>query len=104
MGKFNYAVLIKGFGFAIKLGIEQRDAAIKMGALGATTLLFNDGKFTMPSVTSYNSLKNESHVYKLLVDKLKPEQGDAVIIGSDNQDRRIAELAKECGHNNYNES
>lgn len=25
LGKFNYAVLVKGFGFAIKLGIEQRD-------------------------------------------------------------------------------
>jgi len=47
----------------------------------------------MPSVTGYNSLKNESHIYNLLVDKLKPEQGDVVIIGSDNENRRIAELA-----------
>jgi hypothetical protein len=93
LGKFNYAVLVKGFGFAIKLGIEQRDAAIKIGALGATTLFFNDGKFTMPGITSYNSIKNESHIYKLLVEKLKPEPGDVVIIGSDNEDRRIAELA-----------
>ena len=30
LGKFNYAVLLKQFGFAIKSGIEQRDAAIKM--------------------------------------------------------------------------
>lgn len=109
LGKFNYAVLVKGFGFAIKLGIEQRDAAIKIGALGATTLLFNDGKFTMPGITSYNSLKNESHIYKLLVEKLDPEQGDVVIIGSDNEDRRIAELAAKnaaivtiMGHGRHN--
>ena len=38
LGKFNYAVLLKQAGFAIKSGIEQRDAAIKVGALGATTL------------------------------------------------------------------
>ena len=32
LGKFNYAVLLKQFNFAIKSGIEQRDAAIKIGA------------------------------------------------------------------------
>ena len=42
LGEFNYVVLLKQFGFAIKSGMEQRDAAIKMGALGATTLLFKD--------------------------------------------------------------
>lgn len=49
LGKFNYAVLVKGFSFAVKLGIEQRDGAITIGALGATTLLFKGGKFMMPS-------------------------------------------------------
>jgi hypothetical protein len=93
LGKFNYAVLVKGFSFAVKLGIEQRDEAIRIGALGATTLLFDDGKFTMPSITNYDSLKSESHIYRLLIDKLNPEQDDIIIIGSDNEDRRIAELA-----------
>ena len=31
LGKFNYAVLLKKYGFALKSGIEQRDAAIRMG-------------------------------------------------------------------------
>ncbi|HEY0579394.1 MAG TPA: DUF4443 domain-containing protein, partial [Candidatus Nitrosocosmicus sp.] len=48
LGKFNYAVLLKQLGFAIKSGVEQRDAAIKVGALGATTLLYRDNKFIMP--------------------------------------------------------
>ena len=93
LGKFNYAVLVKGFSFAVKLGIEQRDEAIRIGALGATTLSFNDGKFMMASETNYDSLKSESHIYRLLIDKLSPEQDDIIIIGSDNEDRRIAELA-----------
>ena len=42
LGKFNYVILLMNYGFAIKSGIEQRDAAIKMGALGATTLLYNN--------------------------------------------------------------
>ncbi|MCD6037466.1 MAG: hypothetical protein K0S67_1354 [Nitrososphaeraceae archaeon] len=33
LGKFNYVVLLKQFSFAIKSGVEQRDSAIKMGAL-----------------------------------------------------------------------
>jgi hypothetical protein len=93
LGKFNYAVLVKGFSFAVKLGIEQRDCAIRIGALGATTLLFKDGNFTMPGITNDDSLKNESGIYIILLDKLKPEQGDVIIIGSDNEDRRRAELA-----------
>ena len=39
------------------------------------------------------SLKSESHIYRLLIDNLNPEQDDVIIIGSDNEDRRIAELA-----------
>jgi hypothetical protein len=44
LGKFNYVILLKKFGFAVKSGIEQRDATIKMRAKGATTLLFKDNK------------------------------------------------------------
>jgi biotin operon repressor len=93
LGKFNYAVLVKGFSFAVRLGIEQRDGAISIGALGATTLLFKGGKFMMPSTTNHDTLKNEPGIYRILVDKLKPEQDDVIIIGSDNEDRRRAELA-----------
>jgi hypothetical protein len=32
----------------IKSGIEQRDIAIKAGALGATTLIFKDGNTFNP--------------------------------------------------------
>ena len=48
LAKYNYAILIKQMSFAVKSGIEQRDAAIKMGASGATTLLFKDNKFLIP--------------------------------------------------------
>ena len=95
LGEFNYVVLMKQFGFAIKSGIEQRDAAIKMGALGATTLLYNNNKFIMPGAYSNNkdSLQIEPPVASLLIDKLEPGDNDAIIIGSDNQSLRIAEFA-----------
>ena len=92
LGKFNYVVLLKQFSFAIKSGIEQRDSAIKMGALGATTMLFKDGKFVMPG-SNYESLKKEPYIHRLLIERLKPEENDVIIIGSDDMSERTAELA-----------
>lgn len=92
LGKFNYAVLVREFGFAVKSGIEQRDAAIKMGATGATTLLFKENKLVMP-VSSHDSLKKEPRVRRMIVEKLKPKEGDVVIIGSADSSEKAAELA-----------
>ena len=95
LGKFDYVVLLRNYGFAIKSGIEQRDAVIKMGALGATTLLYKDHKFVMPGAyyNNKNSLQIESSIASLLIDKLKPEDDDVIIIGSDNENLRTAEFA-----------
>lgn len=94
LGKFNYAVLLKQFNFAIKSGIEQRDAAIKMGAKGATTLLYKDRGFVMPSSDgTFNLLQKEPEICKLLINRLQPiEEGDVIIIGSDDITKRSAEL------------
>ncbi|HEY3094424.1 MAG TPA: DUF4443 domain-containing protein [Nitrososphaera sp.] len=92
LGRFNYAVLVKEFGFAVRSGIEQRDAAIKMGATGATTLLFKENKFIMPA-SSHDSLKKEPRVCRMLIEKLKPEDGDVIIIGSADRNEKTAELA-----------
>ena len=91
LSRFNYAVLVREFGFAVGLGIEQRDAAIKMGATGATTLLFKDNKFVMPA-NSNDSLKKEPRVRRMLVEKLKPKEGDVIIIGSADSNEKTAEL------------
>jgi hypothetical protein len=91
LSRFNYAVLVREFGFAVGLGIEQRDAAIKMGATGATTLLFKDNKFVMPA-SSNDSLKKEREVRRILVEKLNPRDGDVIIIGSADSNEKTAEL------------
>jgi hypothetical protein len=92
LGRFNYAVVVREFGFAVRSGVEQRDSAIKMGATGATTLLYKDSKFVMP-FSSHDSLKKEQGVRKMLVEKLRPKEGDVVIIGSADSDEKKAELA-----------
>ncbi|MFL6402319.1 MAG: DUF4443 domain-containing protein [Nitrososphaeraceae archaeon] len=92
LGKFNYVILLKNYSFAVRSGIEQRDAAIKMGALGATTLLYKDYKFVMPSAYNEDSLQKESDIANLLIDKLKPKENDVIIVGSDNKNLRLAEF------------
>jgi hypothetical protein len=95
LGKFNYAVLLKQFNFAIRSGIEQRDAAIKMGAKGATTLLYKGGRFVMPFTNgTFDPLHKEPEIRNLLINRLRPmEDGDAIIIGSDDVSKKSAELA-----------
>ena len=92
LGKHNYAVLVKQMGSTVKSGIEQRDAAIKMGASGATTLLFKDNRFLIPQ-TSYDALQNEFQLSKQLIEILHPEDGDVIIIGTDDHSEKNAELA-----------
>lgn len=93
LGKFNHAVLLKNLSYVIKSGIEQRDAAIKMNATGATTLLYKDKNLVMPTNMNQNSLKKEPAIRKLLIEKLKPEQDDVIIIGSSDNNSRTAEMA-----------
>ncbi len=91
LGKFNYAVLVKDIAFNIKSGIEQRDAAIKLGAVGATTLIFKNGRLLMPD-TREDLLRNNPKIHSLIIKKLEPEDNDVIIIGS-SENKRTAELA-----------
>ena len=81
IGNYNHAVLLRDYAFAVTSGIEQRDAVIKIGGDGATTLLFKDNKFVMPK-TSHDCLSKELKIRNLLISKLQPKDGDVIIIGS----------------------
>lgn len=93
IGRANYAVRVssryirKGIG----KGIEQRDAAVKVGALGATTLMYRNARFTMPDAY-YDALKDEHGVKMLLLRELSPDDGDVIVIGSADY-IKVAEVA-----------
>ncbi len=74
----NYAVLVKGAANLIRLGVEQRDAALMAGARGATTLLYDGARFHMPGM----EIEVEPTLARFLVDRLRPSAGDVVIIGT----------------------
>ncbi|MEM3383085.1 MAG: DUF4443 domain-containing protein [Nitrososphaerales archaeon] len=90
LGKFNIAILIKNSAKTIGYGIDQRDAAMKVGALGATTLIYSKEKLTIPG-SPEDAFKDSPEIREILIERLKPEDGDAIIIGSAN-DKKSAKL------------
>ena len=90
MGSFDVAVLIRNAAGSVKYGVEQRDAAIKVGALGATTLVFSRNKLTIPGV-SEDVLQKIQPIQDALISKLKPRENDVIIIGSADE-KRAAEF------------
>jgi predicted transcriptional regulator len=90
VGPFNVAVRIAGMKDFIKKGLEQRDAAIKAGAKGATTLVFTGHRLTMPG-TEEDVSKNDSSIFASL-SGLSLKEGDVIIIGSA-EEKIKAELA-----------
>jgi len=87
LGINNYAVLVKGAGSFIDKGIDQRDAAIIAGARGATTLITKDDEILMPGFVE----QIDSTVIELIRASVHPEEGDVIIIGSDD-DKFNAEM------------
>ena len=90
IGAFNMAILIKGSAGFVRSGLEQRDAAIKIGAQGTTTLVFNNGRLSMPS-TSEDVFRNLPKMRDALISQLKPQENDIIVIGSAD-DRLTAEF------------
>lgn len=90
-GRFNHAILLKKYAFATKTGMEQRDYAILYGAIGATTLLYKEDRFVFPNET-VDCLANDPKTKTTLLDKLRPQNGDMIIIASA-IDPFVAEIA-----------
>jgi hypothetical protein len=91
LGKFNHAVLLKDMAYNIRSGIEQRDASIKAGAVGATTLVFRNERLLLPG-TGEDLMRNDQKIHSLIIEKMRPEENDVIIIGS-SQSKKIAEMA-----------
>jgi hypothetical protein len=90
-GRFNHAVILKKYAFATKTGLEQRDYTILYGAIGATTLLYKEDRFVFPN-EHVDCLANDPKTKSVLKDRLKPQNGDMIIIAAAN-DQFVAEIA-----------
>lgn len=90
-GRNNHAIILKGYGKAIRSGIEQRDYAIMYGSDRCVTIMYRSGRFVFPGDYS-DCFRGEEGVSRTLCRNLKPEDGDVIIISSSN-DRFTAEMS-----------
>lgn len=88
IGKCSAAALVKRTASKIGTGIEQRDAAIKAGADGATTIVVKGRRLVVP--TDYDLDKEKSELARSLRQLFDLEEGDVVIVGTASS-RRNAE-------------
>ncbi len=79
-GEWNYVTLVRDSASKIKSGLEQRDAAVRAGANGATTIVYLGERFLLPD----GEIDLEENYILPLWDSLrallKPRDGDSIII------------------------
>ncbi len=78
IGGKDVAVLVKDTAKNVRLGINERDAAIKIGSLGATVLIVKNNELIFPDQTELK-IRNDN-LYK----SYDFREGDVLLIGTDN--------------------
>ena len=78
LGEYTQAILVKGVADKVGNGLKQRDAGIRAGSLGCTTLVVKDGRITLPPDWSIDD--NEPEL-AASIRSIGVKDGDAVIIG-----------------------
>jgi predicted transcriptional regulator len=86
-GEHNFAVLVRNRGHKVKSGMEQRDAAVMAGAIGATTVLFKKNRLIFPSTYSA-VVKDFPKASTQILGLLKLKDNDAVVIASSDSPRK----------------
>lgn len=92
VGGTDAAVIVEGASYLVDNGVSVRDEAIKAGAEGATTLIFENGDFEFPGM----KLDLKSKIKRKLEEEFRLEDGDVIIIGS-GDDRVDAEKGALAG-------
>lgn len=92
IGAFEVAAHVKGASYKVRLGVEQRDEAIKAGARGALTLVFKGGRLVVPGVEELLEELNPG-LASALGKMFRLEEGDVVLICSSDERLRAEEAA-----------
>lgn len=83
LDKFSATVMIRASSRLVKMGIEQRDAAIRAGATGACTLVCRRGAFVMPmSEGEESKLSPKDPLFQELQKLFNSKENDAISIVS----------------------
>jgi len=91
LDRFSAAILVRGAEKGVRLGIEQRDAAVREGATGASTLIYKGGRFIMPGGAQDCEAAYPDHVWSRIREAFPLGEGDVIIVASAG-DPRPAEM------------
>jgi antitoxin component of RelBE/YafQ-DinJ toxin-antitoxin module len=80
VGAYSQSVLVMGVSDKVYNGMQQRDAGIKVGATGCTTIVIRDGNLMIPPDWNIDE-RNPDLAYKIRKET-GITQSDAIIVGS----------------------
>jgi predicted transcriptional regulator len=78
IGRYKSGALVVKAGQKIRRGLEQRDAAIRVGASGATTLVYRDGRLLFPPEEAMS--EDWPEISKKILEIFQPNEDDVIII------------------------
>jgi hypothetical protein len=100
-----FANLVKGKAGIVTDGVRQRDEAIIQGGYGkagATTLIHKNGSLIMPP-GEYHVIVQYEREGVLIIDSLRPRDGDVIVIGSSNDQNLAREVSMAAVMTLFNE-
>jgi predicted transcriptional regulator len=90
LGNFDAICHLRNMASKVTDGVTQRDEAIKVGAEGATTILFEKNQLFIPPKSRGDLRDTNEEIYKMLTAHFKLKDGDVLIVGTANSDRKSA--------------
>ncbi|HEV2390270.1 MAG TPA: DUF4443 domain-containing protein [Nitrososphaerales archaeon] len=80
------AILVRGAAKNVRRGIEQRDAAVRVGAVGALTAVFAKGRFTIPGEGTDSEKEGPPGLWSA-ARSAGPREGDVlIVVGADSEE------------------
>ncbi len=76
----NVAVHVSGGGNSVRAGLEQRDAAVIIGARGAITVVFRKRRLSIPTISEDLS-KDFPDVSSQITELFRMKESDVVVVG-----------------------
>ncbi|MFX1520606.1 MAG: DUF4443 domain-containing protein [Promethearchaeota archaeon] len=82
IGKFDVICQLRNAASKVKSGVKQRDEAIKVGANGATTIIFEKKQLFIPPKPIRDLRETNEEIYDMLTSHLNLHEGDVLIVGT----------------------
>ncbi len=82
LGVFNYLIIIKGLAKKVKKGLEERDIAVRHGAIGLITMVYRNNSLVFPD--SYPLDEKYEYFKQYIFNNFKLENEDLIIISCSN--------------------